>query len=214
MGEFDTADRTVAVAMQRLRDEGLIYVVPGGGWYVRKSRGVVRSTRNRLSRAERAAGRGTFSSDCHAAGLTPDVDTEVGTALAPGSVAGELDIEPGAPVIVRDRIMRAEGEVLQLATSYLPADLAEVAPAVAEEDTGPGGIYARLDDAGLTLTEFVETVVIGRASEHEARQMDLTPGDPVYRITRVAWTAERAVETNHITITGDRYELRYELPAE
>ena len=208
------SDRTVLAALHALQREGLVYVAPSSGWYVRTRRGIVRSTRNRLSRAERAAGRGTFSTDCYAAGLTPRVDPpNVITGPAPEHVAAALGLDSGAPVVSRERVMHGDDEVLQLATSYLPADLLDTAPAIAEQDTGQGGIYARLEDAGHTLTEYTERVAIGRADEHEARQMDLTPGDPVYRVIRTAWADDRPVEVNHITITGDRYELFYELPA-
>lgn len=208
--EFGLADRTIGAAVHRLRAEGLVYSVASGGWYVRPQRAVVRIGRHRLSRAERQAGRGTFATDCYAAGLTPEVDIAVTTAPAPDDTAGALGLTPGEPVVIRDRVMRASGEVLQLATSYLPAALSENAPGIAAQDTGPGGIYARLDEAGYTLTEFSETVAIGRADEHEARQMGLTPGDPVYRIERTAWAGQQAVELNKITITGDRVVLTYD----
>lgn len=213
MAEYDVADRTVAVALHRLSSEGLVYVADRSGWFVRQDRGVVRSTRSRLSRAERAEGRGTFSSDCHAAGLTPSVNTEVSVGPASDEVAGELGIAPGEEVVIRDRVMRGDDEVLQLATSYLPRRLT-TGTWIEEVNTGPGGIYARLEELGHELTGYTETVQIGRASEHEARQMDLTPGDPVYRIVRTAWSGDDAVEVNHITITGNRYQLSYELPAD
>ena len=213
MAEYDVGDHTVAVALHRLRAEGLIYVAERAGWFVHRDRNIVRSTRNRLSRAERAEGRGTFSSDCHAAGLIPTVSTEVSTDTASDEVAGELGIEPGEDVLIRDRVMRGDDEVLQLATSYLPRRLTS-GTQVEETDTGPGGIYARLEELGHQLTNYTETVAIGRASEHEARQMELTPGDPVYRIVRTAWSDEQPVEVNHITITGSRYQLSYELPAD
>lgn len=213
MTEYDVADRTVAVAVQRLRSEGLVYVTERSGSFVRQDRGVIRNTRNRLSRAERTQGRGTFSSDCHAAGLTPSVSTNVSIDTASDEVAGELGINPGEEVLVRDRVMRGDDEVLQLATSYLPRRIT-TGTQIEDTDTGPGGIYARLEELGHQLASYTETVAIGRASEHEAHQMSLTPGDPVYRIVRTAWSSGHAVEVNHITITGSRYQLIYQLPAE
>lgn len=215
MEEFGTADRTVAVAMRRLRDEGLVYVVPGGGWYVRPERGIVRAGR-RLSRSEREAGRGTFETDLHAAGLRPDRSRTTYVSIEPCSdvVAGELGIEVGEDVVTRERTMATEGgPVLQLATSYLPASLIADAPAIAEQNTGPGGIYTRLEEAGHQLSEFEEVVQVGRATEHEARQMGLTPGDPVFRVVRTAWSGDHAVEVNHMVITSDRYALVYRVPA-
>ena len=211
--EFETNHQSVAAAIRRLRDEGLVYSVPHGGTYVLSERAVVRSTRNRLSRAERTAGRGAFSTDCHAAGLTARTDTDVEHRVADDEIATELGIAPGDEVLVRDRTMYGDDEVLQLATSYLPRDLSD-GTAIEHNDTGPGGIYARLEEAGHTLTHFTERVAVGRASEHEARQMKLGAGEPVFRIVRVAYAGDRPVEVNRITATAARYELVYELPAE
>lgn len=213
MDHYDVTDRTVARAVHQLRDEGYVIARSTTGWIVRGQRSVVRSTRNRLSSEERSIGRGAFATDCHAAGIEPDVSNEVRIEPAPESVSSALDIETGQLVCVRDRVMRGDGEVLQLATSYLPRDLTE-GTAIEQENTGPGGLYARLEEAGHQLTRYTERVAIGRASEHEAREMSLSPGEPVYRVRRTAWSGERAVEVNDITITGNRYELFYELPAE
>ena len=211
--EYGTADRTIGAAMARLRANGLVYVVAGGGWYVRNRRAVIRSER-RLTRSERRAGRGTFETDCAEAGLVPERrPTHVDTGPATADVADELHIAPGDEVVMRERVMAASGEVLQLATSYLPRSITE-ATVIEQQDTGPGGIYARLEDLGYTLTRFSERVAIGRAGEHEARQLGLTPGDPVYRVVRTAWADDRPVEINHITMAGDRYELTYDVEAE
>lgn len=70
-----------------------------------------------------------------------------------------LQITPGEQVLVRSRVMRADGAAVQLATSYLPH--AVTTPAMAEPDTGPGGLYARIEEAGMRLARFEETVRLG-----------------------------------------------------
>lgn len=212
MNLYGAADRTIARALHELRDEGYLIARSTAGWVVRGQRSVVRSTRNRLSRDERSAGRGAFVTDCHAAGLTPNVHNEVRIETANEAVAAALRIEHGAPVCVRDRVMAADDEVLQLATSYLPRSITE-GTRIEDENSGPGGIYARLEELGYELTTYTERVSIARADELEARQMNLSPGEPVYRVWRTAWSRDTPVEVNDITITGNRYELVYELPA-
>jgi hypothetical protein len=44
--------------------------------------------------------------------------------------------------------------------------------------------------------------------------MSLSPGEPPFHVRRTARAGGRAVEVHDITITGNRYELLYELPAE
>lgn len=212
MADYGVADRTIARALHQLRDEGHLLARSTAGWFVRDARPVVRSTRSRLSTAERAAGRGTFTSDCHEAGMEPHVSTEVFTAPANEDVAAALGLEPGDEVCVRDRVMRGDDTVLQLATSYLPRTVT-VGTAIEQEDTGPGGTYARLEEAGYELTDYTERVSIGRAEPGEARTMAINPGEPVHRITRTARSGDTVVEINRITLPGGRYELVYELPA-
>ncbi|WP_433291718.1 GntR family transcriptional regulator [Pseudonocardia sp. CA-142604] len=196
-----------------MRNQGLIIGLPGSGWYVRPRRPVMRLARNRLSRAERAAGRGTFTSDAHTGSWAARVEVDMRVEPAGDEVAATLEIEQGAEVLVRDRVMFADDEPVQLATSYLPRDITR-GTVIENEDTGPGGVYARLEESGHQLVHFQEAVRIGLAAEHEAALLDIAPGAPVYRIRRVAHTAARPVEANFITAIGERYELLYELPAE
>ncbi|OLT11064.1 hypothetical protein BJF78_27795 [Pseudonocardia sp. CNS-139] len=162
---------------------------------------VMRLARNRLSRAERGAGRGTFTTDAHTGGWTARVDVDIRVEPAPDDVAAALGLAPGAEVLVRDRVMFADDVPVQLATSCLPRDLTE-GTAIERADTGPGGVYARLEEAGHVLTRFTEAVRIGRAAEREADQLDVPVGAALYRIQRTAHTAARPVEVNLITAVG------------
>lgn len=126
-------------------------------------------------------------------------------------IAAQLGIAPGASVLVRERTMYADDAPVQLATSYLPADL--TTPAMAERDTGPGGLYALIEDAGLSLEHFEETVRTGHADPTEAAALNAAAGTVVLRLVRRAYTVDRVIEVNHITMLGERYELHYELPA-
>lgn len=210
---YEVAPATVVSALNTLRGEGLIESVSGSGTYVRRKQPLIRLVRARLSRAERAAGRGTFTTDAHIGGWTPRSQVQIRIEPARDEIAGVLRIDPGAEVLVRDRVMFADEQPVQLATSYLPRDLTRDSR-IEDEDTGPGGIYARLEDTGHTLVRFIEQVRVGPATQYEADQLKIPTGAPVYRIQRTAHTTYRPVETNLITAAADRFELRYELPAD
>lgn len=213
MSRYGVASQTVINAINALRAEGLVIGLPGSGWYVRAAHPVMRMARNRLARAERQAGRGTFMSDAALGGWTARTEVEIRTEPADDEIAAALDLEPGTLVLVRDRLMYADDDPVQLAASYFPRELT-AGTAIEDENTGPGGVYARLEEAGHELERFDETVRIGRASEHESTQLAIPVGAPVFRITRVARTRERTVEINRIVANGDRYELHYALSAE
>jgi GntR family transcriptional regulator len=210
---YDVAPQTVVNAINILRAEGLVSGVKGSGWYVRTPRPVMRSSRNRLRRSERDAGRGTFLSDAHTGGWVGRAETNIHVEPANDEVAGVLTIEPGTPVLVRDRIHFADEQPVQLATSYFPRDLTE-GTAIEEENTGPGGVYARLEEAGHILTAYDEYVRVRQATDDEAAQLHIQPGAPLFHITRIASTSHRAVEVNYIKSIAERYELHYHLTAE
>lgn len=213
MHQYGVAPQTVVNAINSLRNEGLVIGLTGSGWYVKRPQPLLRSARTRLSRAERAAGRGTFTSDAHAGGWSPRVEVEIRVEPASADVAAALGMAPSDEVLVRERVMFADDRPVQLATSYLPRELT-TSTAIEQEDTGPGGVYARLEAAGHMLSHFTEVVRIGQATEREAERLDVPVGAAVFRISRTAHTTERAVEVNAITAAGDTFELVYELPAQ
>ena len=102
---------------------------------------------------------------------------------------------------------------MELATSYVPWELAEGTP-ITRPNTGPGGIYARLEEGGHQLKRFSEEVTARMPTVEEIRALRLEPGVPVIRILRVAYdTGELPVEVCDTMMAADRYVLSYELPA-
>lgn len=205
---------TIRQAIGVLRTEGLVVAEHGRGLFVRPKPVVQRLSRNRLSRRERSESRGTFLTDADVNDFTPRVEVSVRIEAADSRTAQMLGIDLGTPVAVRERLMFADDLPVQLAVSRLPRDLTE-GTAMEETDTGPGGIYARLEDRGHTLGHFTEFVTARLPESNEASALHLTTGTPVLAVSRVALDTEgRAVEVNDMVLPGDRYELMYELPAE
>jgi GntR family transcriptional regulator len=211
MENYGVARQTVHNAIASLRTAGLVETRPGFGWFVVDRPPVTRLARTRLSREERAAGRGAFLTDAQAGGWTPSVEVTVQVRQTPDPDVAEVlatDL-----VTVRDRIMSAGQMVTQLATSYLPTEIT-AGTAMEREDSGPGGIYARLEEAGYTLTSYTEVVIAREPTDREAELLGVQAGRPVLQITRHALAGDRIVEVNHITVAGDRYQLVYSWPAE
>ena len=99
---------------------------------------------------------------------------------------------------------------MQLAVSYLPLDVVAAAPALEVSDPGPGGIYARLADAGYTPHHFTERVTCRWPTRAEATALYLPTGTPVIEITRYAYTAAgRIVEVNRMVLDANAYVLEY-----
>lgn len=127
-----------------------------------------------------------------------------------------LGVQTGAEVVIRDRVMGdpATGQVMQLATSYLPADLA-VGTVLAEPNTGPGGIYDRMEqDLGWGPLEWEGFISARAATPDEVRLLGLAPGVPVLCVTRTTMAtagtvAGRVVEVNVTRRDASRFAVGY-----
>ncbi|WP_081655318.1 GntR family transcriptional regulator [Amycolatopsis orientalis] len=174
-------------------------VQPGGN--------IQRNSPSRLSRAARAKNRAAFLADAEGSGFIPSASVEVRFERADARVAQKLAIDEGAEVTVRDRVLRADGRVVQLSVSRLPRELTR-GTGVEEADTGPGGTYARLEEAGHPPASFVEQV--GARMPTAAERALLPAGAPVLTVTRVALKEDGSpLEVNDMVLVADRYQLSY-----
>ena len=83
----------------------------------------------------------------------------------------------GEQVLARSRRYLSDDQPTELATSYVPWDLA-VGTQMEQVDSGPGGIYARIEEAGHQLGRFTEDVSARMPTIDEAKALRLASGDP------------------------------------
>ncbi|RSN66078.1 transcriptional regulator [Amycolatopsis sp. WAC 04182] len=211
---YDVSRPTVRDAINMLRAEGLVTSEHGRGVFVRPPATIQRIARARLSREARAKNKGAFLADAAARGFTPSTSVKIRFEEADSRVAEHLALAEGAEITVRDRVMRADGLVVQLAVSRLPRDFTR-GTAIEEVDTGKGGAYARLEEAGHQIGRFVEHVGARMPTPDEATLLQLAEGVPIVTVTRVAIGVDgRPLEMNDMVLAGDRYELSYEWAAD
>lgn len=205
---FSVPTGTVARAVELLRAEGVVVSRHGNGLYVRTFSRIVRSSPGRLSKRQWGAGLAIQDHDTGQRLRVVNVDvTEV---PAPGTVAAALNIPAGAAVLTRARRFAVEDRVVQLATSYLPLEVVAAAPSVAYTGPGPGGIYARMAEAGFEPHEFAEHLIVRAPTSAEREEMGLPTGVQVIEITRRANTrAGKCVEVNVMILDSSVYQLEY-----
>lgn len=106
-----------------------------------------------------------------------------------------------------------DGErLVQLCDTFIPAFVAEAAPAVAQLDTGAGGIISRMADAGLTQVEVVEDVTQVPATAEQAAALGVEAGELLLTITHTGTTEDgRVVEVSRHTLSRG-WTLRYGVP--
>ncbi|WP_191872011.1 GntR family transcriptional regulator [Streptomyces filipinensis] len=208
--QYGVAKETARRALTLLVSEGLAVRRKGSGTYVREFQPIRRVANKRLSQEGWGAGRSIWSADIGDRPMTV-VALRVYEAPAPDDVARILELEEGAAVVVRDRLFAVEGEPVQAAVSYLPADLVRASP-ITQEDTGPGGTYARLAELGAKPVHFVEELRSRMPSQEETERLHLTEGTPVVEIYRTALTEDgKPVEVNRMLLDAGVYVMEYHI---
>jgi len=195
-----------------LTNEGVAEARKGSGVYVRDFTPIIRSALTRLSHERWSAGASIWSAD--ADGRDISVTTTVTEGHAPERVAPLLALDDDELVCIRARRFVLDGKPVLLSTSYLPVSIV-AGSAITQEDTGPGGTYARLAELGHAPAHFREDVRARMPQPEESDALDLpSAGTPVVDIVRTAFTdAGRPIEVNEMTLDASAYILRYDFSA-
>src|SRR5690606_16358529 len=132
-----------------------------------------------------------FVADAKAAGQTYTVDNLRITREKPSETIAELlGVDRRRKnVVVRRRRYLLDGHPVELAASYIPVEIA-AGTKIEEPDTGPGGIYARMEEQGFTFGPFHEDIRARMPRPDEVTELLMAPGVPVLDLVRVARDVE------------------------
>ncbi|WP_280404760.1 GntR family transcriptional regulator [Nocardia brasiliensis] len=201
---------TVSKAYRLLEAEGLLLAVRRGGTRVRQHPVRSQMIRSRkVFRDELGYYFDTAAQDWRA--LAP---VQIGRVRAPWDIARLLNVDAGTEVVIRDRIIGDPVTRIthQLTASYIPLQLVEELPILEHVDTGSGGIYDRLEEAGHGPLTWHEYLSARAATAREAELLELAPGVPIQRIIRTSTDPAGLVcEVNAISLPADKVEIGYPL---
>jgi GntR family transcriptional regulator len=214
IGHYNVARMTIRHALQILQSEGLTVAEHGKGVFVRSRPPVRRLASDRFARHHRDKGKAAFIAEAEGAGAKPAVDSiRISEDKPSPKVAAKLELAEDDLVVVRARRYLLDGQPVETATSYIPAAIARDTQ-ITQPNSGPGGIYARLEELGHRLDHFNEEIRARMPLRDEARALKLAPGVPVFHLVRTAYDqAGRPVEVCDTIMSSDSYILSYELPA-
>jgi DNA-binding GntR family transcriptional regulator len=173
--KYGVARQTVQNAFDVLRGEGLIVTRAGAGTFVRDRPTVVRLARNRV-----------------ADDITGPEDVIIRTEPADQHSADALGLQPGEEVLVRERVVHADGAPVRLATSRLPTKLAAslahaptAHPAVActRDEARPGGHLA-CREAGPAETKPSDDLYREAGPADDIAPAEIKPSDDPDREAR------------------------------
>jgi GntR family transcriptional regulator len=198
---YNVSRTVVRQALSELEAEGVIERVKGRGTFIARPKvdeGLVRSLTGLYKEVRE---RGSV--------LRSDV-RRIEIVAADDAVASALELTPGAPVVVLERLRFVDGEPWVLVINHLPADLA---PGLADEDFREQSLYELLQSKyGVQITRGKRTVEASVASVMLARNLGVSPGDAILILRSVVYGADgRPVETFVAYHRGDRSRFEVEL---
>ena len=204
---YDTTRETAHRAVRHLVAAGLLYTKPRRGTFIRprvEKRAIVR---DRIVYRDEIG----YFFDRNAQGWraldTPTQKVE----FPPRDVADALGISREDRAMLRDRRIGPPGAeyATQLTTSYLPMPLVGEIPVLAASDTGPGGIYDRIEEHFGAPIEWTETVSARPATDEEQEALNLGAGLPVLVVSRSSVLRDRVVEVNQTRMSADSFAVSY-----
>lgn len=194
---YGLARMTVRGEVDRLVAEGMIYRLHGRGTYVAEPR------------VAQATLFSSFSEDMRARGMVPGSIVRSQTLVeASPHIARALEIPPGVPVAVIERVRTADGTPLALERAHLAA---ERFPGIEVADLAAGSLFELLADRyGVRLRDAHQHVVAAAIGPEEADLLSVPAGQPGLRFRTVALDAD-GTPTFHSTslYRGDRYEIDF-----
>jgi DNA-binding GntR family transcriptional regulator len=217
--KYGVGETAAKHALAVLIAEGLIEARPGSGCYVRKApaAGFLEHDRpafpgSPFGIAPTAAPLGAQPAGPPQAAprrLTWEHQTE--QVQPPPGIAARLGLARGEAATVTGYLLRADGEPVQLATSYEPAALTAGTP-VALPEQGPlagRGVIERMRFVGIEIDGVTEEVSVRPTSRAEAAALALPAGALVLAVERRHGSGASTIEVAEIVIPADRYRLRY-----
>lgn len=198
-------------AARALEAQGVIEMRQGDGIFARHFVPVVSQRAERLRREHWHGGLAIQALD---AGVPPVCDRVIVERLMvpPGHAAQALG--PG-PVFERSRRYLRSGVPAMLATGWYPQWLVRLAPRITGDDTGPGGVYELMEQAGHGPAQFEEIVTARPATTGEIGELELPPRmSVVLAVTRIAQDAHgHCVEVQDMIHDAKQYKLIYQIRA-
>lgn len=130
---------------------------------------------------------------------------------APQDIAAHLDLPPGTPVVMRQRLIELDGRPIELANSYWPASFAAGSP-LARTGRIRGGAVSLLASMGYEPESTQEYVTTRPPTREEAEALQLADNrEWILCLTRVISSGGRPYEVSVMVSPGRIGRLHYSM---
>ena len=202
METHGASSHTVQRAVRELREARLIVTTPNSGSVVRSRPTVV----ERSIIYTRAPAPGEPSRY----GAKTEL-LHLGRVKVPAYIAELLDVERGADVVQRRRLLRNDGSPTEIVTSYYPLEVAE-GTELASEKPLKGGSPGALERLGYVCSKTIEWVQGRLPLRSEVQLLEMPPSVPVLRLLRVVYAdGDRPIEAIEMVMNAEGKLLRYDM---
>jgi len=201
--EFGLSRPTIVRALGALRQQGWIDTQQGKGSFVRGRPALADAERTRPASGVLELPEAEVSGEL----------VQAGVKLPPPHVTALLALEPGARAFVRQRLLTEDGEPVELASAWLPLELAagtDLASADLLNQSIRHHLYARKK---IRLDHAVEQITARHPTGEEAALLRVAPDAPVLSVIVTAYdAASRPIQVSDLVLPGQRHELRDAYP--
>jgi len=203
VGEFGVSRPTIVKSLSVLRQDGWISTEQGRGSFVRGRPALAGAERTRPAHGVLELPETALSGEL----------VQAGVKVAPPHVAALLGLETGAKAFVRQRVLSEDGEPVELASAWLPLDLAAGTDLASPELQGESIRHHLQARKRVRFDHAVERISARRPDGEEATLLGVSPGEPLLNVIVTVYDAEaRPLQVADIVLPGDRHEIHDAYP--
>jgi DNA-binding GntR family transcriptional regulator len=200
---FGVSRPTIVKSLSALRQDGWLETQQGKGSFVRGRPALAGAERTRPAQGILELPETKLSGSL----------IQAGVKLAPAYVTTLLGLEQGARAFLRQRLLSDDGEPVELASVWLPLELAKGTDFASPDLLGESVRHHLQARKKVRLDHAVERISARKPTGEEAGLLGVAADAPVLNVVVTAYDAQaRPVHVTDIVLPGDRHDIHDAYP--